>query len=374
MKKGKSLHLFIGPGRYLTHTLTNSFTHKSSAGDRCLWVPEDFLDVHVVGVGEARFYRPRLLIDCPRATAVRARMPIEVSGPTRNSCSIVSRFRCRLGVGDIMPAPQRWWSDRALSGAFSAHEDRHHGRSGIDRDFSDQRSTSSCEHMICTRLRLSSLDISISSLLHIEAEKLGLDCSGSHLVKRCIVADVNNSLKSGSDRLLRQCSTLGFSRYKSPLTPSVLSQSTRAFNLIIPSTMKFFTSILSIALFAAASSATQVSYDETYDSSSTSLDIVSCSDGTNGLETKGFTTFGSLPKFPFIGGAQAVAGWNSPNCGTCWSLTYNGTTINVLAIDHAASGFNIAKAALDKLTNGHGVEFGVVQATATQVASSACGL
>lgn len=182
MKKEKSLHLFIGPGRYLTHTLTNSFTHKSSAGDRCFWVPEDFLDVHVVGVGEARFYRPRLLIDCPRATAVRARMPIEVSGPTRNSCSIVSRFRCRLGVGDIMPAPQRWWSDRALSGAFSAHEDRHHGRSGIDRDFSDQRSTSSCEHMICTRLRLSSLDISISSLLHIEAEELGLDCSGSHLV------------------------------------------------------------------------------------------------------------------------------------------------------------------------------------------------
>lgn len=139
VKKEKSSHLFIGPGRYLILTPTNSFTHKSSAGDRCFWTPEDFLDVHVVGVGEARFYRPRLLIDCPRTTAVRARMPIEVSGLTRNSCSIVSRFRCRLGVGDIMPAPQRWWSGRALSELTKIH----HGRSGIDRDFSDQISTSS---------------------------------------------------------------------------------------------------------------------------------------------------------------------------------------------------------------------------------------
>ena len=138
--------------------------------------------------------------------------------------------------------------------------------------------------------------------------------------------------------------------------------------------MKFFATLASLALFAAASSATQISYDDTYDSKTTSLDVVACSDGANGLETKGFTTFGSLPSFPFIGGASAVGGWNSAQCGSCWSITYNGTTIHVLAIDHADTGFNIAQEAMDKLTNGHAVEFGVVDATTAPASPSDCGL
>lgn len=63
-----------------------------------------------------------------------------------------------------------------------------------------------------------------------------------------------------------------------------------------------------------------------------------------------------------------------PQCGTCWQLTYNGRTINVLAIDHAASGFNIAKAALDTLTNGQAEALGRVTATAVQTDVSACGV
>ena len=89
----------------------------------------------------------------------------------------------------------------------------------------------------------------------------------------------------------------------------------------------------------------------------------------------GFTTFGSLPTFSNIGGAGAVAGWNSPNCGSCWKLTYNGTSINVLAVDHSAAGtFNIALTALNKLTHNQAVFLGRVNAQATQVASSVCGL
>lgn len=61
-------------------------------------------------------------------------------------------------------------------------------------------------------------------------------------------------------------------------------------------------------------------------------------------------------------------------CGTCWQLTYGGRTINVLAIDHAASGFNIAEAALNELTNGQAVALGRVDATAVQVAASECKL
>ncbi len=81
-----------------------------------------------------------------------------------------------------------------------------------------------------------------------------------------------------------------------------------------------------------------------------------------------------VKNFPYIGGAEAIAGWNSPNCGTCWSATYNGKTIHILAIDHAATGLNIAQAAMNDLTNGHAVELGRIDAQVTQVALSACGL
>ena len=132
--------------------------------------------------------------------------------------------------------------------------------------------------------------------------------------------------------------------------------------------------VAALALFASSALGVTVSYDETYDSSSTSLANVACSDGANGMLTKGFSTFGSLPHFPNIGGAAAIAGWNSASCGTCWRLTYNGRSINVLAVDHANSGFNIALEAMNTLTNGQAQALGRIDATATQVAASACGL
>ena len=137
-----------------------------------------------------------------------------------------------------------------------------------------------------------------------------------------------------------------------------------------------FSTILSTIMFGVSIDAAvteTVSFDQTYDQASNSLAIVACSNGANGLLTKGFTTFGSLPTFPNIGGSFAVAGFNSPNCGTCWNLSFNGTSINVLAIDHSV-GFNIALEALNTLTNGNAVQLGRITATATQVAASACGL
>ncbi|GFP56938.1 protein SnodProt1 [Trichoderma asperellum] len=133
--------------------------------------------------------------------------------------------------------------------------------------------------------------------------------------------------------------------------------------------------IFKLALFTAAVSADTVSYDTGYDDASRSLTAVSCSDGTNGLITRyHWQTQGQIPRFPYIGGAQAVAGWNSPNCGTCWKLTYSGKTIYVLAIDHAGAGFNIGLDAMNALTNGNAVALGRVSATASQVAVSNCGL
>ena len=69
-----------------------------------------------------------------------------------------------------------------------------------------------------------------------------------------------------------------------------------------------------------------------------------------------------------------MAGWNSPSCGTCWRLEYQGKSVNILAVDHADSGYNIGLKAMNTLTNGQAVQLGRVDAKATQVDASACGI
>ncbi|KAH9914501.1 Cerato-platanin-domain-containing protein [Epithele typhae] len=115
-----------------------------------------------------------------------------------------------------------------------------------------------------------------------------------------------------------------------------------------------------------------VSFDQTYDVNTTSLDTVACSNGPNGLESQGFNTFGQLPGFPNIGGAFAVSGFGSANCGTCWNLTFKGTTISVLAIDTASGGFNIALEAMNALTHNQATFLGRVNASAVQVDTTNC--
>ncbi|KAJ5112727.1 Cerato-platanin-domain-containing protein [Penicillium argentinense] len=125
---------------------------------------------------------------------------------------------------------------------------------------------------------------------------------------------------------------------------------------------------------AAAGTSVSVSYDPKFDVKGSSLNTVACSDGANGLVTKGYSTFGSLPSFPRIGGAPTIAGWNSANCGKCYSLSYKGKSIKVLAIDAAPGGFNIGVEAMNLLTNNQAVQLGRVTATYTPLAASACGL
>ncbi|KAH8879580.1 Cerato-platanin [Thozetella sp. PMI_491] len=137
----------------------------------------------------------------------------------------------------------------------------------------------------------------------------------------------------------------------------------------------FFSKALSIFTLAAAASATTVSYDTGYDDGSRSLTQVSCSDGANGLMTRyGWQTQGDVAGFPYIGGAQDVASWNSPSCGNCYSATYNGKTIYILAVDHAASGLNIGLNAMQDLTHGQAISLGRVDAAVSVVDPSNCGL
>lgn len=73
-----------------------------------------------------------------------------------------------------------------------------------------------------------------------------------------------------------------------------------------------------------------------YDNINSSLSTTACSDGPDGMLTR-FTTFGSLPcslpSFPNIGAAQAVAGWSSPACGPRWQISNEGKSIYFTAID-----------------------------------------
>lgn len=55
--------------------------------------------------------------------------------------------------------------------------------------------------------------------------------------------------------------------------------------------MKFIGAVL----FAAAATATTVSYDVGYDEAGRAMTAVACSDGPNGLITKGYSTQGSIP-------------------------------------------------------------------------------
>jgi len=143
--------------------------------------------------------------------------------------------------------------------------------------------------------------------------------------------------------------------------------------------MKFSSVIALVSAFVLPAFATQynVTYDNFYDNAQTSLSQVACSNGANGLLTKGYSTLGSLPSFPNIGGIPNLT-WNSPLCGTCWELQYTTPagqyeSVYVTAVD-AAYTFNLSEEAFNELTSNTGIAAGKVVAAATQVAESYCGM
>jgi len=135
-----------------------------------------------------------------------------------------------------------------------------------------------------------------------------------------------------------------------------------------------FSTLVALAL-ASVAAAVDIRFDTNYDSSTGSLTGVACSNGPNGLITKGFNTFGDLPTFPNIGASDSIGGFNSAECGSCWNITFQGVSITVTAIDVAGDGFNLALPAMNTLTHGQAQQLGVVTgATATPLPASSCGI
>jgi hypothetical protein len=148
--------------------------------------------------------------------------------------------------------------------------------------------------------------------------------------------------------------------------------------------MKFTSTVIALAALFSVSIASPtastdvqpVRFNTFYDNGQQSLNNVACSNGDNGLITKGYTTFDSLPSFPYVGAGFAVHNWNSPECGSCWQLTYEdtGVTIYATAIDTVYSGFDLSEAAVNALTNGNAEQFSYINVDSTQVDPSYCGL
>ncbi|KAG1717603.1 Cerato-platanin [Suillus lakei] len=100
----------------------------------------------------------------------------------------------------------------------------------------------------------------------------------------------------------------------------------------------------------------------TYDDASLALASIACSDGTNGLQTKGYTTFGSLPTFPNVGGVYTITEYNYAACGTCYNVTYGSNTVAILTVDVSKAGFDVSETAMNTLTGNLAVELGKVDA------------
>lgn len=143
--------------------------------------------------------------------------------------------------------------------------------------------------------------------------------------------------------------------------------------------MKLPIIFISLAIISSVSAQLTATYDPGYDDPQRSLSTVACSDGPNGLMTRGYSTLGSLPNYPNVAGTPDVAGWNSPECGTCWVVTYtdangNSKSINLLAIDVARNSYNMPTMAMNNLTGGQAHSLGRVPVTASRVPPSVCGL
>ncbi|KAH7890324.1 Cerato-platanin [Phlebopus sp. FC_14] len=131
------------------------------------------------------------------------------------------------------------------------------------------------------------------------------------------------------------------------------------------------TLVTAIPLFAQSTES--LSFDTNYDNSGLPLSSVACSDGTNGLEWKGYSTLGSLPAFPYVGAVYTVTGWNSAACGTCYAVTYGSNTINVLAVDASrGGGLTVSEAAMNALTNNEAAALGRISVSVSQVDAEAC--
>lgn len=73
-------------------------------------------------------------------------------------------------------------------------------------------------------------------------------------------------------------------------------------------------------------------------------------------------------------GIDAIHGFSSAQCFSCWRLDYGGKHISLFAIDSADSGFVLSLNAMQSLTGGQARELVRIDAKVTQVDVENCGI
>ncbi|TFY52332.1 hypothetical protein EVJ58_g10078 [Rhodofomes roseus] len=124
------------------------------------------------------------------------------------------------------------------------------------------------------------------------------------------------------------------------------------------------------AIFAQTEVVVYQNLSPNYDVSSTSVSTVTCA----ALLNPPYKTFGELPYFPYLAGASFISEGGTAECGSCWQLTSANGTINVVLINHADNGFDVGHTAFNDLTDHGAFLYSSVNATATQLDASVCGL
>ncbi|TFK59479.1 hypothetical protein BDN72DRAFT_609042 [Pluteus cervinus] len=131
------------------------------------------------------------------------------------------------------------------------------------------------------------------------------------------------------------------------------------------------------ATLSNAPRAVQISYDQVYSNSSSTLSTVACASSPNNPNKSGHNaTFNSKV---YIAASDLIPKFDSPFCFTCWDLFYTlqdgeQNAITVAAVDSTDSGFVVSPEALDALTHGQAERLGVAKGQASQVDRSRCRL
>ena len=131
-----------------------------------------------------------------------------------------------------------------------------------------------------------------------------------------------------------------------------------------------FASVLSalslLTLSSASVSLTRVTWNGIYDNPNQTFTVIACAEWA---AANNYTTFKDVPSFPYIGGAYVVSGYNSPGCGTRYSILDQQTnvTVEVTVVDAALQGFVVSLEALNKLTNDNAQDLGSIQAVVTKI-------
>ncbi|KAL6886826.1 eliciting plant response-like protein [Trichoderma evansii] len=137
---------------------------------------------------------------------------------------------------------------------------------------------------------------------------------------------------------------------------------------MLPSSVCKAAAVISVASAETVS----VTFDTVYDDPSRSLSKVACwRKGT-----------GFMPKLDWklqkdaVGfiGIDAIRAFSSAQCFSCWKIEYGDKHISLFAIDSADSGIVLSLNAMQSLTGGRARELVRIDATATQISLSNCGI